>query len=102
MTTVIAASLFAAGWTILILVVAVAKRIRDRIAHGWLCVSNVCFLTGGITMGSNLTAGIAAGSLALTLWLWWHSGGGDGTKRRLKRWARKFEGVRRTAPAAAS
>lgn len=31
-------------------------------------------------------------------WRWWKGGGGDNTKRRLKKWARKFTAVRRTAP----
>lgn len=101
MTTVIAASLFVAGWITVALTVVVGQRVSDRVAYGWLCAADVCFLTGAITMGSDLIAGIAAGSLALMLWFWWNSGGGDGTKRRLKRWARRFEGVRRTAPAAA-
>lgn len=35
-------------------------------------------------------------------WLWWHSGGGDGTRRRLKSWAGRFQGIRRTAPSAAA
>ncbi|MGN6162572.1 MAG: hypothetical protein ACTHOG_12840 [Marmoricola sp.] len=32
------------------------------------------------------------------VWMWWKGGGGDDTKRRLKKWARKFTPVRRTAP----
>lgn len=44
----------------------------------------------------------AAGLSALFGWLWWHSGGGDDTKRRLKAWAARFHGVRRTAPATSS
>jgi hypothetical protein len=34
----------------------------------------------------------------LHAWSWWNGGGGDGTRRRLKSWARRFHGVRRTAP----
>jgi hypothetical protein len=33
-------------------------------------------------------------------WLWWRGGGGDNTKRRLRRLRKKFTPVRRTAPAA--
>ena len=33
---------------------------------------------------------------------WWTGGGGDGTRRRLKSWARRFQGIRRTAPQGAS
>lgn len=40
-------------------------------------------------------------NVAVMIWYgmdWWRNGGGDGTKRRLKKVAKKFEGVRRTAP----
>lgn len=46
-----------------------------------------------------ITGSINAAAFAITAWLWWHDGGGDDTKRRLRGWARKFRGVRRTAPA---
>lgn len=46
----------------------------------------------------HVAASIGASSTALSAWLWWHGGGGDGTRRRLKSWARRFQGVRRTAP----
>lgn len=52
--------------------------------------------------GHALWAAIDAGLTAWVLWMWWHRGGGDGTRRRLRRWARRFQGVRRTAPVAAS
>jgi hypothetical protein len=42
-----------------------------------------------------------AASTALHAWAWWHGGGGDGTRRRLKKWGRRFQGVRRTAPTTA-
>lgn len=35
---------------------------------------------------------------AYYLYTWWNGGGGDKTKKRLKKWARKFSPVRRTAP----
>lgn len=41
---------------------------------------------------------LTAGCTALFVWMWWHNGGGDDTKRRLKSWAGRFQGVRRTAP----
>lgn len=43
---------------------------------------------------------LEAGLFAGAVWAWWHRGGGDGTRRRLRRAARAFQGVRRTAPAA--
>lgn len=50
----------------------------------------------------SLNGYLMAASTALHAWSWWHGGGGDGTRRRFKSWARRFQGVRRTAPAAAS
>ena len=41
---------------------------------------------------------ISTACTALFAYVWWHNGGGDGTRRRLKSWARRFQGVRRTAP----
>lgn len=46
----------------------------------------------------HVASSIGAASTALSAWSWWHGGGGDGTRRRLKSWARRFQGVRRTAP----
>lgn len=42
-------------------------------------------------------AAIAAAYIAM----WWHLGGGNGTKRRLKKLKEKFVGRRRTAPVTA-
>lgn len=41
---------------------------------------------------------VAAATAAVNAYQWWRSGGGDGTRRRLKQWAGRFHGVRRTAP----
>lgn len=38
---------------------------------------------------------------AYCLWRWWNGGGGNDTKRRLRKLRTRFAGVRRTAPAAA-
>lgn len=34
-------------------------------------------------------------------WVWWKGGGGDDTKKRLRKWSRAFTPNRRTAPSAA-
>lgn len=54
-----------------------------------------------VLKGNAFWAALDAGLMAWFLWAWWNSGGGDGTRRRLRRWARRFQGVRRTAPVAA-
>lgn len=41
---------------------------------------------------------INAAGCAGFAWGWWNGGGGDDTRKRLRRWARKFDPVRRTAP----
>lgn len=38
---------------------------------------------------------------AFFVFLWWINGGGDDTKRRLREFMKKFQAVRRTAPATA-
>jgi hypothetical protein len=53
-----------------------------------------------LTDGRPVYAAVNAAALAWALWLWWNGGGGDGTRRRLRRLAGRFQGVRRTAPAA--
>jgi len=35
---------------------------------------------------------------AIFIWAWWNKGGGNGTKRKLRKLARKFKPVRRAAP----
>jgi hypothetical protein len=62
-------------------------------ALGWTMYGTASYM-----IGAWLNVLIAAGLGAGCLWLWWNDGGGDDTKRRLKRWARKFTPVRRTAP----
>ena len=64
-----------------------------------LSVSNLLNLVSNVIRHNTVMASWAAGVLAVTLWLWWKNGGGDNTRRRLRRWARKFQPVRRTAPA---
>ncbi|MFC8332794.1 hypothetical protein [Streptomyces olivaceus] len=64
---------------------------------------------GALANGFNIPAAIISGTSeiwallsaamgAWMTWLWWHSGGGDGPRRRLRRLAGRFTGVRRTAP----
>jgi general stress protein CsbA len=73
-------------------------RMTSKQYNGWTAVlAAVCCAVSamvGWTSNVYLTAGVAA----WCAWLWWNDGGGDDTKRRLKRWAGRFQGVRRTAP----
>jgi hypothetical protein len=56
--------------------------------------SIVAFVLDGATVVASVFAALGA----INAWGWWNGGGGDGTRRRLRKWARRFQGVRRTAP----
>lgn len=65
-------------------------------ATGWALLAVDAFHTGDRVSGL-----VCTGLCALDLYRWWHGGGGDGTRRRLRRLAGHFRGVRRTAPTTA-
>ncbi len=91
--------------TALIFLVFVGRwtgRISGHTFHGWCAIANGINLVACVVLDFPATALINAAAFALAAWMWWNGGGGDGTKRRLRRWAARFQGVRRTAPAAAS
>ncbi|MGV2914664.1 hypothetical protein [Streptomyces alfalfae] len=73
-------------------------RIRETPAYG-MCAAGCLIVVVADAIGgpTPLTSVWAAGA-AYHGWQWWNSGGGDDTKRRMKRWGRRFQGVRRTAP----
>lgn len=48
--------------------------------------------------GARVPAVIWTVHAVLWTWVWWNSGGGDGTRRRLRQLASRFQPVRRTAP----
>jgi hypothetical protein len=67
-------------------------------ACGWFASSNFCYVV------EDIMAHERGWAIWNTLWgawylyIWWNGGGGDKTKKRLKKLARKFTPVRRTAP----
>ena len=69
-----------------------------RRVSGLLALGALFYVAGDLLAGSRWEDGLAAGSTAYWAWVWWNSGAGDGPKRRLKAWRRKFHGRRRTAP----
>lgn len=75
-----------------------AGRITTRRYAGWMTIAYAASAVLCAVNGWTSTLYLTAGGTALFAWLWWHSGGGDGTRRRIKSWARRFHGVRRTAP----
>lgn len=92
---------FVALMTMLLLLVD-HRRITSKQYYGWAAV----LLAGGFVVSFAVGwTGLMyahAGVAAWCAWVWWNGGGGDGTRRRLKRWAGRFQGVRRTAPQGAS
>jgi hypothetical protein len=70
-------------------------------AWGIMSLSQITTGLGGFVTGNTVAACISAIAAAYTAWRWWNGGGGDGTRRRLRAWVRRFRGVRRTAPAGA-
>lgn len=97
----IAIALIAAAIGILLASLAafLLGRIDWRTVHGGSAAANALVLLGNVIDGSTTLASFSAALMALSLWQWWNGGGGDGTKRRLRSWARQFRPVRRTAPA---
>ena len=73
-----------------------------RIAPVYFNAEMACLagLVTGLAAWSHSTpfAYIGAVCTAGYAWQWWTSGGGDGTRRQLESWARRFQGTRRTAP----
>lgn len=77
---------------------ALSGRISSKQYAGWMALWNVGAGVLSAVCGWRLTLYLNAGFAAWHAWVWWSSGGGDGIRRRLKSWARRFQGVRRTAP----
>lgn len=67
-------------------------------ASGIVALGSVPVIAAYALDGQTAVASFFAAMGALNAWIWWKGGGGDGTRRRLKSWARRFQGVRRTAP----
>lgn len=99
----IALSIGAALSCIGMLSVLFASRARQRgmRAAPYHGLAAICFAVSSVLAGlvnRHFNAYLSAAVAATSAFLWWHNGGGDGTKRRLKSWASRFQGVRRTAP----
>jgi hypothetical protein len=71
---------------------------RRRTGFGLYALGSFSGLVGDVADGSRGWAVVDSAFAGFYVWAWWHSGGGDGTKRRLRSWTRRFRGVRRTAP----
>lgn len=76
-------------------------QLRTHHFCGWVAAEFGFFAVDDLRRHNYLWALIDAAGSAYFAWHWWNGGGGNDTKRRLREWGRKFQGVRRTAPSAA-
>jgi membrane protein implicated in regulation of membrane protease activity len=90
--------LFANIFIWLALVAALFGRLTKTQANGLIALGCIPAVAAAALGGATTVASVFAAMGAVNAWLWWNGGGGDGTRRRLRRWARRFQGVRRTAP----
>ena len=74
------------------------NRISSKQCAGWMAILSASAGVLSAVNGWTSNVYVHAVVTAWLSWLWWHSGGGDDTKRRLRSWACRFQGVRRTAP----
>lgn len=85
--------------------VTVVGRAARRLSHATgslLCgIGATAVACDSIRASMPVPAAINAAAAAWNLWLWWNNGGGDNTRRRLRNLKKRFQGVRRTAPAPA-
>jgi lysylphosphatidylglycerol synthetase-like protein (DUF2156 family) len=90
-------ALFVAGF-----VLAFASDSKLRV-HSDLAMAagNLMLLVAGVVAGNRISPYVAAAMAAYHFWKWWTGGGGDGMKRRLKKWAKSFGFGPRTAPSTA-
>jgi hypothetical protein len=97
-------SLYTAGLGIVALTLAAValKWIRLHTAYGIMAVSQIVTASAGFITENTVAASISAAAAGYLGWRWWNDGGGNGTRRRARKVARSFRGVRRTAPVSTS
>lgn len=90
------------GWTALAVAAKHMLFGTQSATAGWCAIACGLFCVTSVVDGSPKAASMNAGAAAFFIWSWWNSGGGDGTRRRLRKSARTFRGIRRTAPVGGS
>ncbi|CQR59235.1 hypothetical protein [Streptomyces leeuwenhoekii] len=80
------------------LLAAMFGRITRTQSSGIVAIGCIPSIVAFVLDGTTSSASVFAALGAINAWIWWQGGGGDGTRRRLKSWGRRFQGVRRTAP----
>lgn len=80
------------------LIAAVFGRISRVQSSGIVALGCIPSVVAFVMEGTTTMASVFAALGSINAWIWWNGGGGDGTRRRLKAWTSRFQGVRRTAP----
>ncbi|MFK0172621.1 hypothetical protein ACIQU5_27875 [Streptomyces sp. NPDC090306] len=73
-------------------------RLRAHQAWGTLALAWLLSWLQDVADGRRAVSYVDAALVAWCAWRWWKGGGGDNTRLRLRRLARRFTPVRRTAP----
>lgn len=76
-------------------------RLKRHHYAGLLAVASGIWAVHDIHTHSWPSAALQTAFAAWEAWAWWKGGGGDDTKKRLRKWSRAFTPNRRTAPSAA-
>lgn len=91
----------AAGLFVIALAAQLTRRLPAYRVHGLFAVAYFLSAAQDMQDGSTWMACCSASAGALFAWLWWHGGGGNDTKRKLRKARAKFVPTRRTAPVTA-
>ncbi|MER0443080.1 hypothetical protein ABR738_00565 [Streptomyces sp. Edi4] len=75
-------------------------RLAGYRASGLLAVSSILGAAHSVRSHHTVNACLFAVQAAVLAWAWWNGGGGDDSRRGLRRLRHLFTPVRRTAPAA--
>ncbi|MFD1656952.1 hypothetical protein ACFSL4_01555 [Streptomyces caeni] len=92
-------SALALGLVVSAITGVITKRLRFHQGDGLMAIAFALWGLNDLRGGRSFWALFDAACCAFYAYGWWHGGGGDGTRRRLRRLRRRFQGVRRTAPA---
>ena len=90
----------ASGWGVAVFAVALVftGRIKRYQYYGLASIALFLWALSDVCGHLRMWSFVDAGLCGWFAYVWWSGGGGDDTKKRLRKWARKFAPTRRTAP----
>lgn len=89
------------GLTAVAIAGVLARRLRPHQGDALMAIAFVLWGLDDFRTGHPVFALIDAAGCAFYAHGWWHGGGGDGPRRRLRQLRRRFRAIRRTAPTTA-